>query len=122
MPEPAQFVSGEALRRFELMRTALSLCTFLPGTAHKRFVRQVSQMPLEKITEGQRRHLIRLAYRYRRQMPREHVPSKDAIEALDAAWNAIQAAKPPVISKRRTKALAAVQANPLFDFVEAMHA
>ena len=45
-------------------------------------------MPLEKITEGQRRHVIRLAYRFRRQMPNDLVPSKDAIEALDAAWNA----------------------------------
>jgi ABC-type phosphonate transport system ATPase subunit len=78
---------------FDRMRHALGRCTFLPGSAHKRFARQVSAMPLEKITEAQRRHVIRLAWRYRRQMPRDLVPSKDAVEAMDAERNARQAMK-----------------------------
>lgn len=68
------------------MRLALGQCTFLPGSSHKRFARQVSQMYLDKITEKQWRHVIRLAWRYRRQMPAELIPSKDAVEALDAGW------------------------------------
>ena len=117
MPEPAKFASAEALPRFDRMRTALSQCSFLPGSAPKRFARQVSQMPLENISEGQRRHVIRLAYRYRRQMPRDLVPSKDAIEALDAAWNAMLEER-----SRAKRAAKAVPAAPLLAFMEAMHA
>lgn len=68
------------------MRLALAECTFLPASSHKRFARQVGQMHLDKITEKQWRHVIRLAWRYRRQMPLDLVPSKDAVAALDAGW------------------------------------
>jgi hypothetical protein len=44
-------------------------------------------MPYEAITEKQWRHVIRLAWRYRRQMPSHLVPSKDAVQALDRGWN-----------------------------------
>lgn len=119
MPEPAQFASREAMRRFDLMRTALSHCTFLPGSPPKRFARQVAQMPLENVTEGQRRHVIRLAYRYRRQMPRDLVPSKDAIEALDAAWNA----KREEQAARRKVPKARTETTPdLLDYIGGMHA
>jgi hypothetical protein len=65
------------------MRRALGECTFLPGISHKRFARQVAAMRLEAISEKQWRHVIRLAWRYRRQMPPDLVPSKDAVEACD---------------------------------------
>jgi hypothetical protein len=71
------------LATLDRMRRALGECTFLPGSSHKRFARQVAAMRLEAISEKQWRHVIRLAWRYRRQMPRELVPSKDAVEACD---------------------------------------
>jgi hypothetical protein len=109
------------MRRFDQMRTALAHCTFLPGSPPKRFARQVSQMPLENITEGQRRHVIRLAYRYRRQMPRDLVPSKDAVEALDAAWNAKR--QEQMAAPRVTRRQAKSNAQPsLLDFIGGMHA
>jgi hypothetical protein len=43
-------------------------------------------MYLDKISEKQWRHVIRLAWRYRRQMPFDLVPSQDAVAALDAGW------------------------------------
>jgi hypothetical protein len=74
------------LEHLDQMRKALGQCTFPPATAQKRFARQVAAMYLDKITEKQWRYVIRLAWRYRRQMPPDLVPSKDAIEALDGAW------------------------------------
>jgi hypothetical protein len=105
------------MRRFDLMRTALAQCTFPPGSPPKRFARQVSQMPLENISEGQRRHVIRLAYRFRRQMPRDLVPSKDAVEALDAAWNAKR--EEQIARQKIPKAKAALD---LLDYIGGMHA
>lgn len=58
-------------------------------------------MRLEDLSEAQRRHIVRLCWRYRRQMPRGLVPSKDAVEAMDAAWNAQQA------QRRQAQAIAA---------------
>lgn len=113
MPEPAVFLSQEAMRRFDRMRIALAECTFPLGTS-KRFARQVAQMPLENITEGQRRHVIRLAYRYRRQMPRDLVPSKDAIDELDRAWNAVR--EQQASEKRAAKV---PPKPPLLAFIEA---
>ena len=72
--------------QIDRMRKALAKCTFLPGSSHKRFARQVAQTHPEKVTEKQVRHIIRLAWRYRRQMPFDLIPSKDAVEALDGAW------------------------------------
>lgn len=69
------------------MRKALARCTFLPGSPHKRFARDLAAAIDPVLTEAQRRHLIRLCWRYRRQMPAHLVPSKDAVEALDAGWN-----------------------------------
>lgn len=83
-PEPAP----KALTPLDEMRAALVQCAFLPGHPHKRFARQVAAMPLDKITEAQRRHIIRLAWRYRRSMPARLVPRKDAVEALDGKADA----------------------------------
>ena len=70
------------------MRLALARCRFLPGSQHKRFARD---MPFAREpTEAQIRQLVRLCWRYRKQMPAHLVPSKDAVAALDADWNPIQ--------------------------------
>lgn len=88
-------------RTLDRMRQALAACTFVPGSPPKRFARQVAAMRLEDISGAQRRHVVRLCWRYRRQMPRDLVPSKDAVEAMDAAWNAEQA------QRRHAQAIAA---------------
>lgn len=57
---------------------ALGSCTFLPGTPHKRFARDMafaSVIDKPMISEGQVRQLWRLVYRYRRQ-----IGSKELIE------------------------------------------
>jgi hypothetical protein len=72
---------------FDRMRRALGRCTFLPAHPDKRFARSLSTMPADRITERQRRHVIRLAWKYRRQMPPDLVPSKDAVRAIDAGWH-----------------------------------
>jgi hypothetical protein len=47
------------------MCRALGACTFLPGSAHKRFARSVANLQADQLTEAQRRHVIRPAWRYR---------------------------------------------------------
>jgi hypothetical protein len=74
------------------MRVALARVRFLPGHPNKRFARDVATVPIEKLTERQRRHIIRLAWRYRRQMPFDLVPSKDAVQAFDSGWQAQEVA------------------------------
>ena len=61
---------------FDEMRRALGGCTFLPASWDKRFARALAMMPADKITERQRRNVIRLAWKYRRQMPDDLVPSR----------------------------------------------
>lgn len=53
---------------------ALARCTFLPGSAHKRFVRDVAASDPTKLTWRQWAYVRRLAWRYRRQMPARLVP------------------------------------------------
>ncbi len=52
---------------------AFQRVTFLPGCSHKRFVRdmhtQMRRDPEKALTPKQAEHLVRLAWRYRRQMP-----------------------------------------------------
>ena len=52
---------------------ALEACSFLPGSWDKRFARNMAaksrHAPAGDFTEKQRVHLIRLAHRYRRQIP-----------------------------------------------------
>ena len=79
-------------------------------------------MPLENVTEGQRRHVIRLAYRFRRQMPRDLVPSKDAIEALDAAWNEAKAQRLTRTDASRKRSNHAADCPPLLGLMESRYA
>jgi len=56
---------------------ALGNCSFLPGSAHKRFVRDMNSVVKHKrdigITEKQSVYLQKIAWRYRKQMPEELV-------------------------------------------------
>lgn len=63
-----------------LTAQALARCTFLPGSAEKRFARDMdarSRMaePLP-LTVRQAQYLDDLAYRFRRQMPADLVPQR----------------------------------------------
>lgn len=97
------------------MRLALAQCSFPLSSGHKRFAADVAQMHLHMITERQWRHVVRLAWRYRRQMPRDLVPSRDAVEALDAGMPMpSRAARPSRAVAGRPERAQAV-ALPLFD-------
>lgn len=71
------------------MRHALAVCSFPPRTATKRFAQTICSVPLAELSDRQRRHIIRLCWRYRRQIPWALVPSKDAVEAMDGKWQAV---------------------------------
>lgn len=61
----------------ELTRS-LASCSMLPGTSHKRFVRNLAFVaehePAREISLRQRHYLELMAWRYRRQLPRHLVP------------------------------------------------
>ncbi len=78
-------------------------------------------MPLENVTEGQRRHVIRLAYRFRRQMPRDLVPSNDAIKALDAAWNEAKARQADAQRCQPKRSNHAADCPPLLGLMESRY-
>lgn len=56
--------------------TALSKCTFVPGTPPKRFARDMASAARHKpdleLTDGQRKYLFDLLHRFRRQIPKTH--------------------------------------------------
>lgn len=53
--------------------SALGRAMFVPGSSHKRFARNMAfhaeHMPEKPLTQKQSEHLVRLAWRYRRQIP-----------------------------------------------------
>lgn len=61
-----------------LRAQALERCTFLPASTDKRFVRDMAARSRTAhppaLTDRQAAYLTRLAWRYRRQMPRGLVP------------------------------------------------
>ena len=63
-----------------LVAQALERCTFLPGSPEKRFARDMGSrsrtLHPAALTERQARHLARLAWRFRRQMPHTLVPAE----------------------------------------------
>ena len=64
---------------------ALEICTFLPASWDKRFARDMAfaakNSPERVLTEKQRASLLRLAIKYRRQLPTEIVIlAQDGIE------------------------------------------
>lgn len=48
---------------------ALSNCSFLPGSADKRFVKQLPNWHDRGMTVKGRAHMLKLAVKYRRQIP-----------------------------------------------------
>ena len=61
-----------------LRAQALQRCTFPIGSPDKRFVREMAERSRtagpKALTDRQAAYLTRLAWRYRRQMPRDLVP------------------------------------------------
>lgn len=57
---------------------ALARCTFVPGSPDKRFAHDmtVSLRFGKELTPRQAEHVVRLAWRYRRQMPGHLVPTR----------------------------------------------
>ncbi|WP_029554809.1 hypothetical protein [Xanthobacter sp. 91] len=63
---------------------ALQGVTFLPGSPHKRFARDIGRIDPRKFTRAQVRHVEHLAWRYRRQMPAHLVPPADPYAPFSA--------------------------------------
>jgi hypothetical protein len=59
------------------LATALARCTMMPGTWDKRFARDIAamahQQPAKELTPNQRRTLMKLVVRYRRQIADERL-------------------------------------------------
>jgi hypothetical protein len=72
---------------------ALGRCVFPPGSPPKRFARQIQGADPGTLSEAQRHHVVRLSYRYRRQMPEDLVPRASEVAAIDAHDTAVRAAK-----------------------------
>lgn len=93
---------------------ALGNCSFPPGTADKRFARNMAFLaehsPEREITERKDLNLRRLAYRYRRQMPAALVPAEKPADLPP---------KPPKARPDRTQTAATTDQEPrvpcLFD-------
>jgi len=87
--EPEDDEAGRvALAREAAIRAtveALNRVTYLPGSSHKAFARQIRQQ-LEHsavpITDRQEQHIARLAWRYRRQMPAHLTPKTNPDDPL----------------------------------------
>lgn len=67
---------------------ALSLCRLLPGSWDKRFIRSICEKDINTpLSPEQRKHLWRIAKRYRRQIERRS--QYVFAEMIDKHWNAI---------------------------------
>ncbi len=64
------------LERLRLQLRHLQACRMIPGCWDKRFVDGNFQRDPAELSENQRNQVRRLAYKYRRQMPRELVPER----------------------------------------------
>lgn len=74
---------------------ALQGVSFLPGTAAKRFVRDVCGRPATDVSERQRIYIEQLCHKFRRQLPASLVPAAPPT----------MPPKPPRASKRATAAV-----------------
>jgi hypothetical protein len=77
------------------LANALGSCTYLPGTSHKRFARDMSFLaahsPERELTLRQRHYMECMAWRYRRQMPTALVPETRPLDL------------PKVVKERKAK-------------------
>lgn len=69
---------------------ALARCTFLPASWDKRFVQSVWGQDHDTLTPLQVATVDRLAWKYRRQMPKPLVPASDPSVALGMAAQALR--------------------------------
>ena len=79
---------------------ALARCSFLPGSRHKRFARNMASAAEHAreigITEKQARYLTILAWRYRRQMPSTLAyPMIEGDEGVIHGFETVLPAPPP---------------------------
>lgn len=88
----------------DAVRRALADCVFPPATNAKRFVRNVNVIPIEKVTEAQRDYLTQLAWKFRRQMPRDLVPTQMELLAIADKQRARQRAVEAERLRRRRRA------------------
>lgn len=67
---------------------ALSKCSFLPASTHKRFARDIGQMaikePEKELSQKHLAYLTALFHTYRKQMPEAHKNLCDCLEAQTA--------------------------------------
>ena len=73
------WAEGEHMTPFEIkLATALGNCSFLPGSSQKRFCRNMADIarlsPEKELSLRQRHYMEIMAWRYRRQLPRNCVP------------------------------------------------
>jgi hypothetical protein len=63
---------------------ALWCCSFLPGSSHKRFCRNMAETathkPDHELSLRQLHYMELMAWRYRRQLPREFVPHQKPLD------------------------------------------
>lgn len=79
---------------------ALERVTFLPAHPHKRFARDMAAMARnaadKPLSEKQRKYLVNLAWRYRRQMPAELAyPLVEGEEGIRYGAEVLPGAPPP---------------------------
>jgi hypothetical protein len=88
---------------FEIrLATALTNCSFLPGSSQKRFCRNMGDIarlsPDKELSLRQRHYMELMAWRYRRQLPDDCVPHVKPLD-LPAVVKPPKAAKPDRLGK-----------------------
>lgn len=71
----AEAIAQEELAKLGERLRALGLCSLLPGTAQKRFIRSVADKAPEALSERQRAYVEILCWTFRRQLPPHLVPA-----------------------------------------------
>ena len=75
MADLVDMAENDLLRR-QLRHLKGESVTMLPGSWDKTFINDVFGKDIATLTENQRNQVRRLAYKYRRQMPRELIPER----------------------------------------------
>jgi hypothetical protein len=98
------------MTEFEIrLANALASCSFLPGSSHKRFCRNMAETarnkPEHDLSLRQRHYMELMAWRYRRQLPADCIPHS---KPLDLPRKVKEPKKP-----RKAKAQPEVQQDKL---------
>ena len=86
-------------------------CSFLPGSAHKRFAASIRHRTAAEMSLAQRNLMLILAHRYRRQIPECLVPTAETVALARQALDADRAAK-EVERQAKREAREAKRAQP----------